>query len=262
MADKRAIKKAVELLRKHGRGGDTILAHINPKEAEALKAMGGSGQPNPTTGLPEFINLYDENRNLVSSGLIDPALTKRLEDEAEALANAENQKYIDEQKAIAEQERIKFENEQKTYAAQADAQRLADQAAFTKAQAEIEAIAKQERDVITRQAAEYDAQQKRLQEEAAAEAIRLKAEQAALEQQRIDAEQQAALVKEKARTELEGVQRESAERESGRKRAARSATARPLLMGASPTGSTSELGARGTMGTSGTLGSTQTLGVG
>jgi len=180
----------------------------------------------------------------------------------ELALDAQTKKYIDDQKALAEKERLDYETQQKNYAAQAEAQKALDQAAFSKAQAEIEAIAKQERDVITKQAAEYDAQQKRLQEEAAAEAIRLKAEQAALEQQRIDAEQQAALVKEKARTELEGVQRESAERESGRKRAARSATARPLLMGASPTGSTSELGARGTMGTSGTLGSTQTLGVG
>jgi membrane protein involved in colicin uptake len=259
MSDKRAIKKAVELLRKHGRGGDTILAHINPKEAEALKAMGGSGQPNPTTGLPEFLNIRDEGGNLVSSG---GAISKEMLDIEEKALDAETQRYIDEQKARAEQDRIAFENEQRTYAAQAEAQRLADQEAFTKAQAEIEAIAQKERDVITRQAAEYDAQQKRLQEEAAAEALRLKAEQAALEQQRVEAQQQAALVKEKARTEFEGVQREGAEREAGRKRAARSATARPLLMGAAPTGSTSELGARGTMGTSSTLGSTQTLGVG
>jgi flotillin len=174
----------------------------------------------------------------------------------------ETQRYIDEQKATAEQERIAFENEQRTYAAQAEAQRLADQEAFTKAQVEIEAIAQKERDVITRQAAEYDAQQKRLQEEAAAEALRLKAEQAALEQQRVEAEQQAALVKEKARTEFEGVQREGAEREAGRKRAARSATARPLLMGAAPNGGPQALGYGGSMGGGGTLGSTQTLGVG
>jgi len=259
MADKRAIKKAVELLRKHGRGGDTILAHINPQEAAALKAMGGSGQPNPTTGLPEFINLYDENKNLISSG--GAISTEALNLEEKAL-DAETQRYIDQQKALAEQERIAFENEQRTYAAQVEAQRLADQEAFTKAQAEIEAIAQKERDVITRQAAEYDAQQKKLQEEAAAEALRLKAEQAVLEQQRVAAEQQAALVKEKARTEFEGVQREGAEREAGRKLAARSATARPLLMGAAPNGGPQTLGYSGNMGGGGTLGSTQTLGVG
>ena len=54
-----------ESLRQKGRGGDTILAHINPQEAMMLKAMGGSGTINPATGLPEFflkkigINLGD-----------------------------------------------------------------------------------------------------------------------------------------------------------------------------------------------------------
>lgn len=38
----------------HGRGGDTMLAHINPMEAEMLRRMGGSGGINPNTGLREF----------------------------------------------------------------------------------------------------------------------------------------------------------------------------------------------------------------
>ena len=37
-----------------GRYGDTMLAHINPQEAEILKALGGAGTVNPKTGLPEF----------------------------------------------------------------------------------------------------------------------------------------------------------------------------------------------------------------
>jgi hypothetical protein len=37
-----------------GRGNDTLLAHITPKEAEILKAAGGSGTINPDTGLLEF----------------------------------------------------------------------------------------------------------------------------------------------------------------------------------------------------------------
>jgi hypothetical protein len=37
-----------------GRGGDSMLAHINPREAEMLKRMGGSGTTNPHTGLPEY----------------------------------------------------------------------------------------------------------------------------------------------------------------------------------------------------------------
>ena len=41
-------------LAKMGRGGDTMLAHINPQEATVLKMMGGSGSINPYTGLPEF----------------------------------------------------------------------------------------------------------------------------------------------------------------------------------------------------------------
>jgi hypothetical protein len=45
---------AAESLRQKGRGGDTILAHINPQEAMMLKAMGGSGTVNPATGLLEF----------------------------------------------------------------------------------------------------------------------------------------------------------------------------------------------------------------
>lgn len=44
-------------LAKQGRGGDTMLAHINPKEAEVLKRMGGSGTVNPNTGLREFKGL-------------------------------------------------------------------------------------------------------------------------------------------------------------------------------------------------------------
>jgi len=37
-----------------GRHGDTMLAHINPREADMLKQMGGSGTINPSTGLPEY----------------------------------------------------------------------------------------------------------------------------------------------------------------------------------------------------------------
>jgi hypothetical protein len=37
-----------------GRGGDSILAHITPEEAEMLRKRGGSGTINPATGLPEF----------------------------------------------------------------------------------------------------------------------------------------------------------------------------------------------------------------
>ena len=48
------LKALAQELPKYGRGGDSIVAHINPEEAMMLKAMGGSGTINPTTGLPEF----------------------------------------------------------------------------------------------------------------------------------------------------------------------------------------------------------------
>ena len=43
-----------QLIRSQGRGRDTVLAHITPREAALLKASGGSGTTNPVTGLPEF----------------------------------------------------------------------------------------------------------------------------------------------------------------------------------------------------------------
>jgi len=58
----------IEMLRNQGRYGDTILAHINPQEAEMLKQMGGSGTINPNTGLPEFSWFSDlfKGRNILS----------------------------------------------------------------------------------------------------------------------------------------------------------------------------------------------------
>ena len=47
-----------ELIRSQGRGRDTVLAHITPKEAALLKKRGGSGSINPATGLPEFQEDY------------------------------------------------------------------------------------------------------------------------------------------------------------------------------------------------------------
>jgi len=49
------------MLTSKGRGNDTLLAHITPREAEILKAAGGSGTTNPETGLLEFYEgeVYD-----------------------------------------------------------------------------------------------------------------------------------------------------------------------------------------------------------
>jgi len=40
-----------------GRHGDTMMAHINPREAEMLRRMGGAGTINPRTGYPEYFSL-------------------------------------------------------------------------------------------------------------------------------------------------------------------------------------------------------------
>jgi hypothetical protein len=54
------LKALAEMLRRQGRGQDTILAHITPQEAALLKSRGGAGTMNPNTGLPEF---QDDSEN-------------------------------------------------------------------------------------------------------------------------------------------------------------------------------------------------------
>ena len=51
------LKSIAKMLADKGRGGDTMLAHITPKEVKLLKEAGGAGTVNPDTGLMEF---YDE----------------------------------------------------------------------------------------------------------------------------------------------------------------------------------------------------------
>jgi hypothetical protein len=48
------IAEAAHLVASKGRGQDTMLAHITPKEAKMLRAKGGMGTINPATGLPEY----------------------------------------------------------------------------------------------------------------------------------------------------------------------------------------------------------------
>ena len=48
------LKVAARQLAAQGRGGDSMLAHINPREAEMLQRMGGAGTINPHTGLHEY----------------------------------------------------------------------------------------------------------------------------------------------------------------------------------------------------------------
>lgn len=53
------LKGLAQVLRSKGRGKDTVLAHITPREARMLKDQGGSGTINPETGLPEFEDYFD-----------------------------------------------------------------------------------------------------------------------------------------------------------------------------------------------------------
>lgn len=49
-----ALREVGPTLAHKGRRGDTLLVHLDPVEAETLKAAGGSGAINPRTGLREF----------------------------------------------------------------------------------------------------------------------------------------------------------------------------------------------------------------
>jgi hypothetical protein len=49
-----AAKGMAEEMRQQGRYGDTVLAHINPEEAQILSQISGPPSINPKTGLPEF----------------------------------------------------------------------------------------------------------------------------------------------------------------------------------------------------------------
>ena len=56
------IPAIAQFLQSQGRRGDTILAHINAKEAEMLRKMGGAEERNPVTGLPEYFTIDDDYR--------------------------------------------------------------------------------------------------------------------------------------------------------------------------------------------------------
>jgi hypothetical protein len=58
------LKSIAKMLANKGRGGDTILAHITPKEVNLLKEAGGAGTTNPETGLLEF---YDGDYSIPES---------------------------------------------------------------------------------------------------------------------------------------------------------------------------------------------------
>lgn len=49
-----SLNRKAKRLAKAGRKGDTMLAHLSPESAKALKSVGGSGTINPETGLKEY----------------------------------------------------------------------------------------------------------------------------------------------------------------------------------------------------------------
>lgn len=57
------LRKIAKELAGKGRGGDTLLAHITPKEVNLLKEAGGSGTVNPDTGLLEFFDIGEYGYN-------------------------------------------------------------------------------------------------------------------------------------------------------------------------------------------------------
>jgi hypothetical protein len=63
------LRKIARLLQDKGRNGDTILAHINPREAALLREQGGSGEINPETGLPEFSDWSEGSSGYDEAGL-------------------------------------------------------------------------------------------------------------------------------------------------------------------------------------------------
>jgi hypothetical protein len=65
-----SLHNLAQQLAAQGRGGDTILAHINPQEAALLKSLGGSGTINPKTGLPEYWNPFNINNYTGKEGLL------------------------------------------------------------------------------------------------------------------------------------------------------------------------------------------------
>lgn len=140
----------------------------------------------------------------------------------------------------------------------------ADEEAFAKTKAEIEAMMEQEKALISEQASAYAAAQEQIMQESQAMAQAMALEQAKIQKEIADikAEQEAAAAKNKA--DIESMQRTSAQKEAASKKAGRSAGARPLLGAATPEsiGQKAQMlgGEPSLSGQAGTLGAAQTLG--
>lgn len=142
----------------------------------------------------------------------------------------------------------------------------ADEEAFARSRAEIEALTQQEQDLIRQQTTEYEAAQERLRAEAEAQAQAQALEQAMIQRQLADIRAQQAEQAAKFKAEMEGMQRDSAQKRAASRKAGRSAGARPLLGAATPDSmgqGGQSLGSDASLsGQAGSLGAQQTLGVG
>ena len=90
-------KQLYKSIAKHGREGDTELAHVNSYEVELLRLAGGSGTINPATGLREFKGGGGQQQTTTSE--IDPMLKPYISyglDEAKSLYQQEGPQYYPE----------------------------------------------------------------------------------------------------------------------------------------------------------------------
>lgn len=63
------LKQAAKQLAAKGSHGDSMLIHVNPKEAAALKASGGIGSINPRTGLHQYYDTGGTNDSSMSNDM-------------------------------------------------------------------------------------------------------------------------------------------------------------------------------------------------
>tara|TARA_R110002020_G_scaffold107818_4_gene250194 strand:- start:4623 stop:5768 length:1146 start_codon:yes stop_codon:yes gene_type:complete len=81
-----SLKGMASLLQQYGRNGDTMLAHINPREAMLLDRVSGGGSMNPMTGMPEFFASDDDQEADDTGGANDEDGGVGGEDDADAAA--------------------------------------------------------------------------------------------------------------------------------------------------------------------------------
>jgi len=85
-----SLHNLAQQLAAQGRGGDTILAHINPQEAALLKSLGGAGTINPNTGLPEYKNIFKSAFDLNTYFGKEGAIRKDLLDDILGVSGSQN----------------------------------------------------------------------------------------------------------------------------------------------------------------------------